>query len=128
MSRKIVMIDDDQDFIEIHKNILSSNGYDVFCASNGKDGLALIDSVEPDLVILDIMMTSADEGFTVARKIREDERFADLPVIMLSSINKKEAGWQLGPDERWNPVDYFIDKPVDKDLFLNKINDLLNKS
>ena len=125
MSKKIVLIDDDVDFVEINKTILEKEGYEVSTAYDGKAGIAKIREVNPDLVILDVMMDSADEGFNVAKEIKEDDAFKNLPILMLSSINKLDTGnWQLGPDERWNPVDLFLDKPVTPEKLMEKVRKL----
>lgn len=126
MSRKIVMIDDDSDFLEIHKTILSKEGYEVLTSQDSTEGIKLIKDTMPDLVILDVMMGSADEGFNVARTLREDEKFANLPIILLSSINQTQDGWQFGPDERWNAIDSFIDKPVKKEELIRKVKAALS--
>ncbi|GAB4333005.1 MAG: hypothetical protein Kow0037_11070 [Calditrichia bacterium] len=125
MSKKIVLIDDDVDFVEINKNLLEKEGYTVEVAYDGSEGLEKVKAVKPDLVILDVMMTVADEGFNVAREIKEDENLRNVPILMLSSINKQpNYNWQFGPDDRWNPVDLFLDKPVKPADLLEKVKKL----
>ncbi len=127
MNKKIVLIDDDVDFVEINKNLLEKEGFQVSFAYNGREGLQKIQENQPDLVILDVMMDSADEGFQVAKEMRASEAFRQTPILMLSSINKTEdTNWQYGPDDRWNPVDVFVDKPVKADILLQKIRKMLN--
>jgi len=85
-----------------------------------------VKSEKPDLVILDVMMSRADEGFEVAREIRKDPKTRNLPIIMLTSVNQQpDYNWKFGPDEEWNPVDEFLEKPVSHDKLLQKVNDLL---
>ncbi len=127
MGKKIVLIDDDVDFVEMNKSLLEKEGYEVLFAYDGKEGFEKVKLEMPDLVILDVMMTSADEGFQVAREIREEASLKEIPILMLSSINKTEDyNWQYGPDDRWNPVDIFVDKPVKPEVLLQKVGNLLN--
>ena len=126
MGKKIVLIDDDVDFVEINKNLLEKEGFEVEVAYDGEEGLKKLKSDIPDLVILDVMMNTADEGFNVARAIREDDSLKKMPILMLSSINKTEESWQFGPDERWNPIDIFLDKPVKPAVLLEKVQKLIS--
>ncbi|MCK5148904.1 response regulator [bacterium] len=127
MSHKIVLIDDDVDFVEINKTILQKAGYEVDTAYDGEEGIKKIEAFKPALVILDVMMKTADEGFHVARKIRETEATKELPILMLSSMNKMEGQeWQLGPSDKWNPIDQFVDKPVKPEVLLEKVKNLIN--
>ncbi len=127
MKKKILLIDDDVDLIEMNRALLSVMGYEVDFAYNGEEGLAKIRSWHPDLVILDVMMNSPGEGFEVARRIKTDQALAAIPVVMLSAVNN-ESGLSLrvGPDRQWNPVDAFIDKPVRKEQLLKTIRNLLS--
>jgi len=126
MSHKIVLIDDDVDFVEINKTILEKAGYAVDTAYDGEEGLKKIEAFKPDLVVLDVMMKTADEGFHVAKAIRENEATKELPILMLSSMNKMEGQeWQLGPSDKWNPIDQFVDKPVKPEVLLDKVKKLI---
>ncbi len=127
--KKILLIDDDVDLVLINKAHLEKAGYRVYAAYNGREGLEKMKEIHPDLVLLDVMMTSVGEGFEVARSIREDETLKSIPILMLSSVNDLH-GFKLrvGPDEDWNPVNDFIDKPVDSDRLLKKVKTILNQA
>ena len=105
---------------------MEKEGFEVEVAYDGEEGLKKLKSDIPDLVILDVMMNTADEGFNVARAIREDDSLKKMPILMLSSINKTEESWQFGPDERWNPIDIFLDKPVKPAVLLEKVKKLIS--
>ncbi len=126
MSYKILIIDDDVDLVEMNRAFFSSKGYEVCYAFNGNDGLALLRQEKPDLVILDVMMTDVGEGFEVARQIRADEQVKNTPIIMLTSVNQ-EHGFNLtiGPDDSWNPVDCFLEKPASHQQLLDKVEEIL---
>ncbi len=128
MKKKILLIDDDVDLIEMNKALLTVMGYEVHVAYNGQEGLAKVAEVSPDLILLDVMMVSPGEGFEVARQIKGQEATRHIPVVMLSAVNN-ESGFSLrvGPDKSWNPVDAFIDKPVRKEQLLKTVRTLLSK-
>ncbi|NTV43258.1 MAG: response regulator, partial [Syntrophobacteraceae bacterium] len=82
---KILIIDDDPSFLEITGAILKRFGYDVLTADNVADGLHSIKTKEPDLLILDIMMATMDEGLRFAVKLRQNEELRRLPIIIISA-------------------------------------------
>ena len=129
MPEKILIIDDDVDLVAINRAFLEKAGYAVDAAYNGKEGLEKIVSFQPDLIILDVMMTSVGEGFEVARAIRGDAHMRNIPILMLSSVNQ-EHGFKLriGPDEDWNPVTVFIDKPVEYEQLVTQVAEMLDHS
>jgi len=126
MKKKILLIDDDVDLIELNKALLTVMGYEVLFAYNGQEGLDMIAQHAPDLIILDVMMNSPGEGFEVARAIKENQDPRHIPIVMLSAVNN-ESGFSLrvGPDKAWNPVDAFIDKPVRKEQLIKTVRNLL---
>ncbi|HPY77974.1 MAG TPA: response regulator, partial [Anaerohalosphaeraceae bacterium] len=71
MAKKVLIIDDDADFVESIVNLLEARGYEVSSASNGEEGVKTAKAEKPNLIILDVMMTTKDEGFNVARKLNE---------------------------------------------------------
>lgn len=127
---KILIVDDDPDMVLATRLCLVSAGHDVIEADNGTDGLAKIKSESPDLIILDVMMDTTTEGFQIALMLRspspnsEYAQYKDIPIIMLTSIHTT-APVRIGPDEEYLPVDAFIDKPIDPDLLIQRVNELL---
>ena len=87
--KKILVIDDDVDITDSIKAILTANGFEAYAASDGKDGLAAVDSFKPDLVLCDMMMEQVDAGSKVAHEIRKKDK--KLPVYLLSSIGAATA-------------------------------------
>jgi len=126
--RKILIIDDDIDFLEIISVYLKEKEYTVETASNPEEGLQKTQSVQPDLVVLDVMMPEDFEGFEVARNIREKLALTDLPIIILSCIHdRKKVPYRFAPDKEYLPVDVFLDKPVRPETLLEKIEELLGE-
>jgi Response regulators consisting of a CheY-like receiver domain and a winged-helix DNA-binding domain len=118
---KILVVDDDKDFQDTTRIVLEKNGFQVAAAYDAEEGLEKVQSEEPDLVILDVMMPSGYEGFEVARKIREELKLVELPVVLLTAVHDvKKVPYRFAPHDQWLPVDYFYDKPVAPDVLVAK--------
>ncbi len=99
--KKILVVDDEKDVLDLVRRVLIRGGFEVITASDGKDGLAKVYNEAPDLMILDINMPGMD-GWEVCRKIREDPLYKHLPIIMLTVRRTKKdqlKGLELGSDE-----------------------------
>jgi len=116
---KILIIDDDIDLVEAMRISLENAGFEIIDAQDGKRGLQIIRSQNPDLVILDVMMGSLDEGFHIAYQIRHDPQMKEIPIVMLTAVGQ-ETGFEFNKekDEEFLPVDDFLEKPVDPDLLI----------
>ncbi len=129
--KKILIIDDDVDFVNAIKLLLESKNYTVISATNSEKALISIEKEKPDLIILDVMMDSPDEGFQFAYKIRSSEKFKNIPILMTTAVSQI-TGFKFSPkndniDENWIPVDEFIEKPIESEQFLKKVEHLLQK-
>ena len=124
----ILIVDDDYDFLEINRMILERAGYRVVTAAEPQQGLALMAKEKPDLVISDLMMSALDSGFSFARSIKEDPRFADIPVILSTSVSSA-MGLDFRPRSAQETaqmnVDAYFDKPLVPAKLLAKIAELL---
>ena len=109
---KILLVDDDADFVESTKTVLESKPYEVIVAVDGDKGLRLAKEQNPDLVLLDVIMPVKD-GFTAAEQFKEDPQLSKIPVLMLTSFSQKGAGSSIprGRGLTLEAEDY-IDKPV----------------
>ena len=128
MAKKVLMIDDDPEFVEAITNILDAKGYDVVSAGDGKDGVAKAKREKPDIILLDVMMTTKSEGFDVARELNKDANLKGTPVVMLTGV-RKEMNLPFGfePDADWLPVKAFLEKPVKPEILLKTIEDNIKK-
>jgi CheY-like chemotaxis protein len=122
MAKKVLMIDDDPEFVEAISNLLDAKGYDVQTASNGKEGVETAKAQNPDIILLDVMMTTKDEGFNVARELHDNEKLKDTPIILMTGI-RREMNLPFGfePDEAWLPVKRVLEKPVKPEVLLSAI-------
>jgi two-component system OmpR family response regulator len=124
---KILIIDDDRDFQETTRLVLERGGFAVVGAYTPEEGTAKVVAEKPDLVILDVLMPNNYEGFDVARRIREELELKKLPLVLLTAVHgEKKVSYRFAPHEQWLPVDYFFDKPVEPEVLLAKVRELLN--
>jgi CheY-like chemotaxis protein len=125
---KILVIDDDDDFVAAARLVLEKAGYAVEAAPGPEEGIAKIKACRPDLVVLDVMMPCGYEGFDVARKIREDLGLRSLPVVIVTSVHEeKKVPYRFAPDGQYLPVEVFLDKPVTPDRLLATVGELLGE-
>lgn len=131
-TKKILVIDDDPDFIAAVTPILKSALYEVATASNPKEAKEKIFSEKPDLILLDIMMDSLFDGFSLCHAIKtskEFKEFKDTPIIFVSAV-KEIAGTRFqfkGEEQGMVGPDDYIDKPVVAADLLARIEKLLKK-
>ena len=124
---KILIADDDPDIRESLQAILETQQYTVVTAVDKADGMEKIQAEKPDLSILDVMMSTWEDGFQMSRELKNDPQFKDMPIIMLTGI-KKETGIDFkasAGDPTWCPVDAYLEKPVEPEKLLTEVAKLL---
>jgi len=136
-SGKVLTVDDDRDLVETLRIVLESRGYEVAAAHDSETGLQKVRSERPDLILLDVMMPSATEGFHFVWKLRnlEGEYFRAVPVIMLTAIHQRTE-LRFYPDSgdgtykagEYLPVQDFVDKPVDPKNLVMRVEKVLSAS
>ncbi|MHC4455549.1 MAG: response regulator [Planctomycetota bacterium] len=126
---KIVIVDDDQDIRDSLQAILEGQQYTVFTASDKTEGMEKIKTEKPDLAILDVMMSSWNDGFEMARGLKGDPQFKNIPILMLTGVKGKTGidFKSTAGDPTWCPVDAFLEKPVEPDILLEEVEKLLSK-
>ena len=125
---KILLIDDDLDFLSINRLILEKNGYTVEDADSPEKAWQKIIDWKPDLICLDIMTPTRTEGFHLAYKIREHKDAASIPILMISSIHdKSDFAFSPETDGDFLPVEDFLEKPVRAEVLIEKVKYLLSK-
>ncbi len=123
-TKKILLIDDDRDFLAATKLILEKGGYQVVTAEDGKSGVSMMTSETPDLAIVDMMMETWGEGFNVISKIRELEQGAVLPLIILSSVDLQGPYQSFEPSDESPRVNMVLQKPIKADDLLRYVREL----
>jgi CheY-like chemotaxis protein len=127
VQKKLLIIDDDPDFVEGIKSILEKGGYEVDAQYNPKSGFQALESGKYDLLLLDIMMGRGAEGLMIARKMGKDRKLRELPVLIITGIREQIA--YLFPGQPVHPhfvdVDELVEKPVEPGLLLERVESLL---
>lgn len=122
---KILLVDDDVDFVESTRIVLESGPYEVIVAYQGDEGLQKAKTQNPDLILLDIIMPVKD-GFTAAEQFKKDPELSNIPVLMLTSYSSKGAGTSI-PRSRGFALEAedYIEKPVTPEELLAKVKEYL---
>ena len=125
---KIVVVDDDQDIRDSFEAILQGAEYAVITAADKTEGMEKIRAERPDLAILDVMMSTWEDGFEMARELKKDPDFKDMPILILTGVKEKTGiGFKsTAGDPDWLPVDGFLEKPIEPDVLLMEIKKLLS--
>ena len=125
---KVLIIDDNKDFLFTMSTFLERNGFETVTASDGKQGLEMAEKERPDVVLLDVMMETLFSGFEVCKELRNNPNLKDIPIIGISGMSE-ELGVKFDKDrdEEYFSPDVFFDKPVDKDKLIETINQLTAK-
>ena len=121
MSKKILVVDDEKDIVEMLKYNLEKSGYSVMIAHNGKEALEKAQK-HPDLILLDVMMPEMD-GWEVCRQIKRDEKTSDIPVLFLTAKGGETdevVGLELGADD-------YVVKPIALAKLLARIRSVLRR-
>ena len=125
--KKLIIIDDDPDYVAGIKSVLETANYSVEVAYNPKDGFKALQTKRYDLLLLDIMMGRGAEGVALARKIRKDPILRELPVLIITGLREQIAF--LFPGQPVHPhfveTDELLEKPVEPKLLLEKVSSLL---
>ncbi|MBN1551539.1 response regulator transcription factor [bacterium] len=119
---KILIVDDDPDIIEACTLILTREGYDVSSALNRDQGMQMVTDMQPDILILDVMMEQPDDGIAMAQELRR-KGFKN-PIMMLTSVGKA-TGFEFDKDDEIVPVDVFEEKPIEPSRLLSIVKELL---
>ena len=120
MVKKLLIVDDESDLVEMVALRLEANGFSIIKAYDGQDGLEKARSLKPDLIILDLMLPKID-GFNVCRMLKFDDKYKDIPIIIFSA-KAQDSDKQLGEDVRANA---YLTKPFEAEVLLAHIKKLI---
>ncbi|MHC4533396.1 MAG: response regulator [Planctomycetota bacterium] len=125
---KIMVVDDDADYVYVVKTLLENEQYVVVTAGDKTEGMEKIRAEKPDLAILDVMMDVWNDGFEMSRQLKRDAQLKNMPVLMLTAVEKKTGidFKSAAGDPLWLPVDAFLNKPVEPDVLLSEVKILLS--
>jgi CheY-like chemotaxis protein len=121
---KILVVDDDPDFVETTRIVLERAGYAVVSAASGDECLQVVRKEHPDLIILDVIMSSILDGLNVSQQLQEDPAHKDVPIVMVTSIANTDYA-ELFPTDEYVHIHAFMTKPVQPDQLLGQVSRLL---
>ncbi len=121
---KILIVDDDPDFVELTRVVLEQAGHSVVTAGSGDAGYLRARSERPDLVILDVIMDSILDGVSTSQRLHDDPELRGLPVIMVTSIANTDYA-ELFPTDEYVHIDAFLSKPIKSAALLRQVDRLL---
>jgi len=121
---KILVVDDDQDFVNAVRMVLEKEGHAVVSAANGSAGYQRAKEERPDLVILDVMMDSVLDGVSTSRQMYEDTTTANIPIVMVTSITSTSYV-EFFPTDEYLHIRAFMSKPISPADLIKQVNKLL---
>jgi len=123
--KKILVVDDDPDFVEAVKTVLEAADYDVAIAYDGEECMERLEEGTPDLIVLDVMMPGKD-GYEVCKNLKDDPKTVEIPVILLTAVASRVSTsrytHKMGME---TSADDYIAKPVQPEELLQRIRDQL---
>ena len=121
---KILVVDDDPDFVEYLRTVLEANQYKVVSAGNSDQGMLTLSREKPDLVVLDVIMSSVLDGLSMSQRMADDAAFKHVPVVMVTSIANTDY-LALFPTDESIHIDAFLTKPIAPAELLRQIQRLV---
>ena len=117
---KILVVDDDPDFVEATRIVLEQAGHTVVSAANGNECLSVVRAEKPDLIILDVIMSSILDGLSVTQELHKDPEYDEIPIVMVTSIANTDYA-ELFPTDEYVHINAFMTKPVPPDELLAQV-------
>ena len=125
MAKKILLVDDDVDFIESTRTVLESKPYEVIVAYEGDEGLRKAREEKPDLILLDVIMPVKD-GFTAAEQLKQDPELGKIPTLMLTSYAARRSETTIPVSRGFSlEVDDYLEKPIRPEELLSTVEKYL---
>ena len=119
--KKVLVVDDDPDFVDAVKSVIEKGGYQVDVAYDGKEGLERVSQSKPDVIILDVMMPVMN-GYEACKKLKADPATREIPIIMLTAVASRVASsTYTHRDMLESEVEDYMPKPVEPDELLERI-------
>jgi len=127
-SKKILIVDDDEDIVDSLTIMLESKGYEVIAARSGEQGMKLVEEQRPDLILLDVMMEKLTTGFHIGYELRKHPEHKSIPIIIISSIGEA-TGFDIAAERETDYIaaDEFLEKPVKPEVLLKRVAELIHE-
>ncbi len=127
--QRILLVDDDVDFIDLNKAVLENHGFEVVVAFSAREGLEKVKFEQPQLIVLDLMMEKHDSGFGFAKALKSDPLYRNIPILLLTAV-AGETGYDFSQelDGYWMKTDDYASKPLLPEELVKRITGLLARS
>jgi len=122
--KRILIVDDDPDFVEVTRAVLERAGYEVTSAADGDEGMRAVRETQPDLIILDVIMKTVLDGLEMSRQMADAEDLHDTPILMVTSIANSDYA-ALFPTDEYIHIDGFLSKPIAPAELLRRVEALV---
>jgi two-component system alkaline phosphatase synthesis response regulator PhoP len=122
---RILVIDDDPDFVQSLEALLGAHGYQVLHAPDGRQGVLRARRERPDLILVDVMMGERTEGFFVVQELRRVPELRGVPIFVVSAVYDVTREFDVPPDDAWLSHDAFFRKPIDPPSLVSGIQTAL---
>ena len=127
--KKILIIDDNVDFVKLNTATLEAAGYEVEAAYNADEGFTKVEYGQPDAIVLDLMMERHDSGFKLAEKIKTHPIFRTTPILMLTAVGEATGfRFSMERDGYWMKTDDFADKPLPPEELVDRVGKLIARA
>jgi two-component system alkaline phosphatase synthesis response regulator PhoP len=124
--KKILIIDDNINFVKMNSAVLEAGGYEVEAAYNAEEGFTKVEFGHPDAIVLDLMMERHDSGFTLAKRLKTHPTYKQIPILMLTAVGDATGfKFSMETDGYWMKTDDYAEKPIEPDLLLEKVGKLI---
>lgn len=126
---KILLVDNDVDFVDLNKAVLENSGFEVIPVYTSREVENKVRFEQPDLIVLDLMLESHDSGFAVAKALKADPIYREIPILMITAVGS-ETGYDFSQDQDgyWMKTDDYVSKPVAPEELVRRINALLERA
>ena len=124
---KILIVDDDPDFVRATRLILEKNNHQVITASSGDAGFQRAKTDNPDMLVLDVMMDTVLDGLSLSQRLHDDADMRKIPIIMVTSIANTDYA-ELFPTDEYIHINAFLSKPFSSDELMRQVNIHLPKN
>lgn len=124
---KVLIVDDDPDFVAVTSAVLEANGHSVCSAADGDEGMRRLKEEDPDLIILDVIMKTVLDGLHMSRRVADDAQHRETPILMVTSIANSDYA-ALFPTDEYVRIDGFLSKPIPPEVLLSWVGRLTGAS
>ena len=124
--KKILIIDDNVDFVKLNTATLEAAGYDVEAAYNADEGFTKVEYGQPDAIVLDLMMERHDSGFKLAERLKTHPVLWTTPILMLTAVGEATGfRFSMERDGYWMKADDFAEKPLSPEELVDRVGKLI---